>query len=222
MREERAMPGPLRVLLADDHPMVRETLSRYVGKLAAETAVAEAENLHEALERARLASFDLIILDLHMPGMDGLNGLQRMREAAPQIPIVILTGSTEPEHVARAFELGAAGFIPKTMVGRAMVNALRMVMNGERFVPAAPHIRPDRRGDSAEHSLLGRLTPQQRRVLDLLVDGRSNKEIARALGIEEITVKVHLRGVFRTLGVTNRTQAATRALQLGLLRAVRG
>lgn len=206
----------LRVLLADDHPLVRETLARYVQKLAAETVVAEAGSLGEALELVRPADFDLIILDLNMPGMDGLVGLERMRAAAPRVPIVILTGSGDPEDMARSLELGAAGFIPKTMVGKAMVNALRLVMAGERFVPSQLFFRNRDASGAADRGLLARLTPQQRRVLNLLVSGRSNKEIARALGIEEITVKVHLQRVYRTLGAANRTQAATRALQLGV------
>lgn len=210
--------GPLRVLLADDHPMVRETLVRYVQKLAAEATVVEGGSLEDAIESVRTEpAFDLIVLDLNMPGMDGLAGLERMRRQAPATPVVILTGSADPRDMARSLELGAAGFIPKTMVGKAMVNALRLVLAGERFIPSQLFFRDPVGAPTppAAGGALSRLTPQQGRVLDLLIGGRSNKEIARELAIEEITVKVHLQRIYRTLGVANRTQAATRALQLG-------
>ena len=165
----------------------------------------------------------MIILDLKMPGMDGLTGLRQMRAEFPNTPIVILSGSDDPEDVAESIRLGANGFIPKTMVGAALVTALKLVLNGERFVPPenrfgelGPSGRPHHESASRGYDAIGQLTPRQRAVLAELVEGYSNKEIAKRLAIEEITVKVHLQRIYKRLAVANRTQAVRRAMELGV------
>ena len=229
------------VLLADDHHMVREALTHFIKEIASCVSVLEAGTFAEANEVAsRNSDLDLIILDLNMPGMNGLSGLQEIHARFPSIPVVILTGSIDPEDMAQALRLGAAGYIPKTMIGAAMVNALKLVLTGERFIPselfferekataetgerfvrsefllAREKAVTERAAAPGEGNPLAQLTSRQRAVLDVLMEGCSNKQIAKRLGVEEVTVKVHLHGIFKKLGVSNRTQAVRKAIELG-------
>jgi DNA-binding NarL/FixJ family response regulator len=212
----------ISILLADDHRMVREALVPFVRRVAPDVTVLEAGSLSEVLELiAKPDPIDLIVIDLYMPGMHGVASLRQVREARPTVPIAVLSGSINPQDIEAALDFGAAGYLPKTMVGAAFVNALSLVLNGERFVPSEFYIGLRDRGptvgaeDSNGNKTPVGLTSRQWAVLRELVLGRSNKEIAKALGIEEITVKVHLQAVFKRLQVSNRTQAATYAMQRG-------
>jgi DNA-binding NarL/FixJ family response regulator len=216
----------MRILLADDHTLVRENLRDFLHGLAPDVVVLEAETFPEAEKVAsRNARLDLIILDLLMPGMDGLAGLRRMLKRKPNVPVVILSGSTRQRDIVGAIEMGAKGFVPKTISGKAMLSALRMILAGETYVPsavlraAAENDRDGLRGDlvgGAEDGLAQKLTRRQQQVLDLLVMGHTNKRIAKELDLKEITVKIHLQSVFRKFGVSNRTQAVALALQRGI------
>jgi len=215
----------ITVVLADDHRMVREALVPFVRRIGDRVTVLEAGTLDEAVELLSRPdqTVDLIILDLYMPGMNGPGGLRRVREARPSTPVAVLSGSVHAQDIEGALDAGAAGYLPKTMVGAAFVNALSLVLNGERFVPSEFYMGLRDRGPNmmagegefgGERAPVG-LTSRQWAVLRELVAGRSNKEIAKILGIEEITVKVHLQAVFKRLQVSNRTQAATYAMQRG-------
>lgn len=214
---------PITVLLADDHRMVREALVPFVRRVGENIVVLEAGSLPEVLEQlAKPDIIDLIVIDLYMPGMHGISSLRQVREMRPKVPIAVLSGSINPQDIESALDFGAAGYLPKTMIGAAFVNALSLVLNGERFVPSEFYLGLRDRGPavSADEANTGNkvpvgLTSRQWAVLRELVSGRSNKEIAKALGIEEITVKVHLQAVFKRLQVSNRTQAATYAMQRG-------
>ncbi len=216
----------MRILLADDHTLVRENLRDFLHALAPDVVVLEAETLQAAEKIAsQHARLDLIILDLLMPGMNGLAGLRRMLKRKPNVPIVILSGSTRQQDIVDAIELGAKGFVPKTISGKAMLSALRMILAGETYVPSALLRAAAENGyggaqgtgvGSAEAGARHKLTRRQQQVLDLLVRGHTNKKIAKALNLKEITVKIHLQGVFRKFGVSNRTQAVAMALQRGL------
>lgn len=216
---------PITVVLADDHRMVREALVPFVRRIGERVVVLEAGTLDETVEIVARSEqdVDLIILDLYMPGMNGPGGLRRVRELRPQTPVAVLSGSVHAQDIEGALDAGAAGYLPKTMVGAAFVNALSLVLNGERFVPSefymglrdrGPHVSAGDGEFSGDRMPVG-LTSRQWAVLRELVAGRSNKEIAKILGIEEITVKVHLQAVFKRLQVSNRTQAATYAMQRG-------
>ena len=214
----------ITVVLADDHRMVREALVPFVRRIGDRVIVLEAGTLDEVIELISRPEqeIDLVILDLYMPGMNGPGGLRRVREARPQTPVAVLSGSVHAQDIEGALDAGAAGYLPKTMVGAAFVNALSLVLNGEKFVPSEFYMGLRDRGPnmSAEGESGGDrapvgLTSRQWAVLRELVAGRSNKEIAKILGIEEITVKVHLQAVFKRLQVSNRTQAATYAMQRG-------
>ena len=203
----------MRIVLADDHALVRETIGIYLKRLDDEVDVAEASSLDEALRHVQQSPPpELVILDLVMPGMRGFDGLRKMRDVLPQVPVVILTGLDDGVQAQRALELGAAAFVPKTIGGSALILALKAVLAGERFVPTGLL----RDADPAARQVMDSLTAREREVLLLLTDGCSNKEIARRLDVQEVTIKVHLKGVFRKLDVTNRTQAVRKALELGL------
>ncbi len=223
----------MRILLADDHTLVRENLRDFLHGLAPDVVVLEAETFPEAEKVAsRNARLDLIILDLLMPGMNGLAGLGRMLKRKPNVPVVILSGSTRQKDIVGAIKLGAKGFVPKTISGKAMLSALRMILAGETYVPSAvlraavaENDRDDLRGDlvgGAEDGSTQKLTRRQQQVLDLLVRGHTNKKIANELNLKEITVKIHLQSVFRKFGVSNRTQAVALALQRGMASGVDG
>ncbi|MFQ5959114.1 MAG: response regulator [Alphaproteobacteria bacterium] len=214
----------MHILLAADHRLVRDGLKLFVVRLASEVDVVEASTFDEALSQATGAEkLDLIILDLAMPGMNGLAGLEVMRARFPGVPVVILSGTLHRSEVINALDRGAHGYIPKTLSGESMLNALQLVVSGEKYVPsvicsdtgAGPTPAPGNGVAFSGDSPLQRLTPRERDVLGLLTKGYSNKEIARDLELQEVTVKVHLKGVFRKLGAANRTQAVKIAMQLG-------
>ncbi len=221
----------MRIVFADDHNLVRESVSTLLENLSDEVEVLEAANFDEAFDKAAREPLpDLIILDLFMPGMNHLNGLDVMGKRFPGVPIVILTGAVDLNDAYSALERGAAGYIPKTIGCQAMLNALRLVLSGEKFLPSmlvAEAERVEAAGiDMPEGSVhnptpLDKLTRREREVLSLLTGGHPNKEIARRLGLREITVKVHLKGVYRKLGVANRTQAVRTVFELGLNTAAR-
>ena len=205
----------MRILLADDHNMVRDALKSYIERLEPEAQIVSVESFDAAfVEVERDGAFALIILDLRMPGMDGLNGLRRMREHLPKVPIVIMSGGASHEDVRNAIDMGAQGFLPKTLTGPALVSAIRLIMAGEKFVPFGAIDAPA--SDPADADSHTPLTQREREVLQYLEKGWSNKEIARALELQEVTIKLHIRGICRKLGAKNRTQAARYAARHGI------
>jgi DNA-binding NarL/FixJ family response regulator len=208
----------MRIILADDHDLIRDTLEVYLQKLDTKVEVLHAATLAQGLEAAKgAADAALVLLDLRMPGMNGLAGFRAMQKELPTTPIVIFSGDTNPDLIKASLQAGAAGFIPKTMRAPAMINALRLVLSGERYVPDLAMSADDAKaGRSPETGgAFSQLTPREREVLGLLVKGNSNKQIARQLKIEEITVALHLRSIYRKLNVASRTQAVRLSLQLG-------
>ena len=205
----------MRVVLADDHELVRSGLRFHLERLATDVAIVEAATLDEALIAAKTAATDLIILDLAMPGMNGTAGLEQMRARHPNVPVVVLSGRTGREDIMGALNRGANGYLPKTLSGKAMLAALRLVLSGETFVPSIFMDERSRSGNRAESGAapgMDALTERERDVLDFLCQGKANKEIARDLAIREVTVKVHVGNIMRKLGASNRTQAVRLAL----------
>lgn len=203
----------MRILLADDHDMVRETISAYLQSQGG-ADVTLATDLPGALEKiSGTGPFDLVLLDFNMPGMSGLDGLTQALRANGGKGVAILSGSAPARVAQDALDAGAVGFIPKTMGAQSLLNAVRFMGAGETYLPV-DLMRDD--GSTASHPLRDKLSPRELEVLDGLCRGQSNKEIARDLGLQEVTIKLHVRTLCRKLDAKNRTQAALTAKEAGL------
>lgn len=215
----------MNVLIADDHALVREGLKPFLEELSANVTLLEADSFDRAMAQAKATNkMDLIILDLAMPGMDTLGGVRKMLNAHPDVPVVILSGTSDQSLIMKAFNLGVAGFIPKTAGSHVMMMALNLVLSGERYIPSSvltpvaaeipttPWSTDDgmsiRNGD-----IFKKLSLRERTVLEHLVGGMTNKEIARAIELQEATVKIHVKNIYRKMGVANRAQAVRTAIQ---------
>ncbi|MFD2233427.1 response regulator transcription factor [Phaeospirillum tilakii] len=212
----------MRILVADDHKLVRDGLRPFLRELDAQAEIVDASSLDEAIAAIEGAAPcpDLVLLDLMMPGMDGLEGLSRIKSLLPDRPVVIVSGYSSRDHVQAAVQAGAAGFIPKTVGGSAMVNALRLVLSGETYLPSSSFFEPSDSAGAGSHPVgapppFDRLSRREGEILAQLIEGRTNKEIAQILSLQEITIKVHLRNVYRKIGAANRAQAVRIALQSG-------
>ena len=208
----------MRILIVDDHDLFRKGLRLLLSGFDAELVILEAADCTQATAMAG-EPFDLVLLDLHMPAMSGLDALHSLRPSFESSPIVVLSGEDDPRQVRRAIDAGAAGFIPKSSTPDVMRSALRLVLAGEVYLPAVAlkgiddeaveaGASPKRLGDT--------LSDRQVDVLRKAVQGKANKVIARELGISEGTVKAHLSAAFRALGVRNRTEAVYAAARCGL------
>lgn len=199
----------MRLLIADDHELVRDALSAFLsreGEFACETA----EDVDDALARTARRRADLVLLDYGMPGMNGLEGLERMQEANGRGTVAIMSGLAPRDVALRALGAGAIGYVPKTMPAKRLIAAVRFMLAGERFAPVELM-------DAEPVGPLGvKLTARERQALDALARGASNKEIARDLDLAEVTVKLHVRTLCRKLGARNRTHAAVIARAAGL------
>ncbi len=193
------------ILIADDHDLVRDTIAAYLESVE-DFRVQTASDLDSALELMRgLDSFDLLILDYNMPGMDGLNGLARARQSFPATKVVLMSGVATRDVANKAMESGANGFIPKSLTAPSLVNAIKFVLSGERYFPFDFGTTETA---AAPSGAFANLSEREMQTLGQLCIGLSNKEIARNLGIQEVTVKLHVKNVLAKLGVSNRTQAA--------------
>ncbi len=203
----------MRILLADDHDMVRETISAYLQSEGGAT-VTSAVDLPGALgEIADNGPYDLVLLDYNMPGMNGLAGLGTALEANGGKGVAILSGSAPARTAKEALDAGAIGFIPKTMGAQSLLNAVRFMSAGEIYVPVE---LMRKEAEAPSHPLADKLSPREIEVLDGLCRGLSNKEIARELELQEVTIKLHVRTLCRKLDAKNRTQAALTAQEAGL------
>ena len=213
-----------RALIADDHPLFRTALKEVVGTLYAENEVFEASTLDDAMsivEQDDEDSFELILLDLQMPGSSGFSGLIALRSAAPSVPIIIVSAWADRDVVNRAMTCGAAGFIPKALSKREIAEGIARVLSGAIYVPS-DHEACESASEVGRSPVLGprqgisALTQGELRVLDLLAEGKPNKIIAYELGIKESTVKAHITAILRKLRVHSRTQAVLAARQTNI------
>jgi DNA-binding NarL/FixJ family response regulator len=207
-----------RVLIADDHPLFREALRQVVALTLPDHDIAEAQSLDEAMAIAAGDGLDLILLDINMPGMNGFSGLIALRNHVPATPVVVISADESRETIRQAMTLGASGFIPKSMDREHMIAAVNSVLAGDVFVPVdlteTGGSRLDAWPDDTFRDGYAALTAQQRKVLEMLVSGKSNKLIAYELHVAESTVKAHVSAVLRKLKVTSRTQAVLNASKL--------
>ena len=202
------------VLIADDHPLFRDALAQIVGSTLDRASVVECGCLADAQSALAGADFDLVLLDVNMPGMNGMAGLLAIRNAAPATPVVIVSGREDRDTVDQAMGCGAAGFIPKSLSRDGMRQALRAVLAGEISLPhdAALDGPPEGRD---RHAAMAALSSQQRRVLEMISAGKANKIIAYELSISESTVKAHVTAILRKLNLRSRIQAALYATRQG-------
>ncbi|GMU44043.1 MAG: response regulator transcription factor [Xanthomonadales bacterium] len=207
-----------RILIADDHPLFRAALTQALRELVPGASLVEAATLdavHAWLEAN--PDTDLVLLDLHMPGSHGLAGLASVRCRHPAVAVAMVSANDDPAVIARAMDFGAQAFIPKSAAPAEIAAALQAVFACQTWVPPAAQLRAgESRADKDLSRRLGSLTPQQFRVLELVAQGRLNKQIADVLGIQERTVKAHLQAIFEKLGARNRTQAGVFLRQLEL------
>lgn len=210
-------PGGLatKILIADDHALIREGMRGQLLGLGSETVILEARDWTETLAIAAAhPDLGLALIDLRMPGKEGLTALGELLRANRGLPVLVLSASENVEDMRAALKLGAMGYVNKAEASAVMLAAVRLVLDGGMYVPSAlvnlgadVHAAPEP---------APALTERQLEVLRLIVEGKSNKEIARTLHLAHATVKVHLAAVFRALAVENRTQAAIAAERLGL------
>jgi len=194
----------MKVLLADDHDLVRDTISSFLER-EGDMQVTCADSLSQAQYNIRKnGPFDIVLLDYVMPGMNRLDGLTKTLALNDDKPVAILSGTAPRAIAEEALALGAAGFLPKTMAAKSLVNAVRFMAAGEKFAPIQMMIdSPDQTGGS----MAKKLSPREREVLSGLCQGLSNKEIARNLDLQEVTVKLHVKTLLRKIEARNRTHA---------------
>ena len=209
---------PLKVLLADDHAVVRDGLRPFLVPLAPEIDVIEAGDLSTAQALIEQHSPGLAIIDLRMPGVGSVEDVAALQPLAPAMRLVVFSGWIERADVVRAYELGLAGYLPKSLSGAAITHALQLVMSGEKHFPSSVLMQaadPDPVGKTP-NGAFRLLSPRELEIVGHLVGGASKKEIANRLDLTEITVKAHLRSIFRKIQVSNRTQLVVLAIEHGL------
>jgi DNA-binding NarL/FixJ family response regulator len=227
----------MRILIADDHPLYREAIRGRLERLFPDSDIVEAASLDEAIASAHQANgmFDLFLVDFHMPGMS-LQTLPMLLEAFPGVPVAVVSGTANASDVRATIQAGARGFLPKTATGQYMASAIELLLAGGTSVPAdllldwvslgavAP-TKPAPGSSQAPRSVLsdqggadrlGQLTVREMEVLKAVSRGLSNKEIGRELDLAEVTIKLHLRGVFRKIGARTRSEAAVIATKAGI------
>ena len=209
---------PESFLVIDDHPLFLDALKLAVHAAYPEAEIEEANSLASAKEKLKQhSSYDLVMLDLNMPGTHGFDGLLDLRSLYPKLPVVIVSAIEDPETIHRAITCGASGYIAKSVRKPELVEAIQGVMNGEVYLPAS--YEPPDKSNSEEAEIIKRLktlTPQQLRVMKMLKQGLLNKQIAFELSVGETTVKAHVSEILRKLGVASRTQAVIEVSKIAL------
>jgi DNA-binding NarL/FixJ family response regulator len=198
-----------RIIVVDDHPLFRGALTQALGSALAGARIDQAASLAE-LEAliAQRSDTDLVLLDLSMPGVQGLSGLLLLRSQHPDIPVVVVSAHDDPETIRRCMEFGASGYVPKSLSVETIRTAVETVLGGGVWTP--PDVNLERATDSNTDDVVARLstlTPQQVRVLMMLGQGLLNKQIAYQLGVSEATIKAHVSAILQKLHVDSRTQA---------------
>jgi DNA-binding NarL/FixJ family response regulator len=201
----------IRVLVADDHPVVRTGLSAVIVEQGDLELVAEAENGERAVALFREHQPDVVLMDLRMPVMDGVEAIRTITAEFPGARILALTTYEGDADIRRALEAGARGYLLKDMLLTEVISAVRAVRRGERVIPTAVATR------LAEFPERSELSEREIEVIQLVARGLSNKEVARAIGRTDETVKIHLKNIFAKLDVADRTEAVTVALTRGLI-----
>ncbi|AJY46283.1 response regulator [Martelella endophytica] len=203
----------MKILIADDHELVRDTICAFLSNEPGLriSVAADFDGAAELMNRE--GPFDLVLLDYTMPGMNGLEGLARAKDLNFGSPVAIISGTASRDVAEQALESGAAGFLPKTLPAKSLIHAVRFMAAGEQYAPVQFMTEKEQK---TVHPLAEKLTGREVDVLKGLVEGLANKEIARALGLQEVTVKLHVKTLCRKLEARNRTMAAMIAKDAGL------
>ncbi len=213
----------IRIMLVDDHTLFRRGLKALLSGDPSFAVVGEAGDAGEALRRVAELRPDVVLLDNHMPGVNGVEAIAAIREAAPAARVIVLTVSEDEDDLARALTAGAAGYLLKTVESEVLTDSIRRALAGEAVVsPELTHklVKALRAASAPAGSSAAQpgemLSPREREILRAIAAGASNKEIARLLGIAETTVKVHVQHILRKLNLSSRVQAAVFAVEQGL------
>ena len=201
----------IRVILVDDHPVVRFGLAAIIGLQPDMIVVAEAGSGEEACGVCSRHAADVVLMDLRLPGLSGVEAIRAIRNSHPALRFIVLTTYDGDEDIHKALEAGAQAYILKGMSHNELVDAIRMVHSGLKYIP------PSVSKSLAERPPHSELSARELEVLKLIVNGRSNREIGEALGISEATVKWHVNIILSRLNVSDRTQATVAALQRGIV-----
>ena len=223
-----------RVLIADDHEVVRDGFKRLLGYVEGLEVVGEASNGRKAVELCRRLEPNLVLMDVRMPEMDGLEATRQIKAEQPKISVLVVTTYENPEYLLEAIKAGAAGYVLKDAPNQQLLSAMRRALEGESPInqelatqliqrlasegpqASAPPSSAAESGATSASPLLEDFTPREVEVLGLVLRGKTNQEIASSLSISRATAKVHVRHIIAKLGVSDRTQAVVRALELGL------
>lgn len=209
----------MNVLLVDDHELFRSGLKFLLADLVEDISFFEAPSCAVAIELSATTRFDIVLLDLNLPGISGLDALALLRTRIEDAVIVVVSAEENREVIRRIIEAGAAGYIPKASSHAIMMAALRLVLAGGVYLPPntlAAHVPSQEPASDGRSGTFDHLTERQIETLRIAMQGKANKVIARELNISEATVKAHLSSVFRALGVKNRTEAVFAAAKIGL------
>ena len=206
-----AEASPIRILVVDDHPVVRQGVAGLVGGDPDMRVVGEASNGREAIQQFRAHHPDVVLMDLQMPEMNGLDALMAIRDEAPEARIIVLTTYAGDAQVLRAIKAGARGYLLKSALHRELLETIRAVHAGKKSLSAEVSY------ELAEHATDDALTPAEIRVLRLIAEGNANKEIAEQLSVSEETVKGQVRNILSKLGAKDRTHAAMIGLKRGII-----
>lgn len=203
----------MQLLFADDHDLIRDTIYAFL-QSEPDIKVSTASDFDEAaVHMNEAAPYDLVILDYNMPGMNGLDGLKKAMELNFGSPIAIISGTTDRKTAEQALDIGAAGFLPKTMSAKSLINAIRFMVSGEQYAPIKFMTQVE---EVCANPWADKLSDRELQVLEGLTYGHSNKQIARSLDLQEVTIKLHVKTLCRKLDARNRTQAAMAAKEHGL------
>ena len=203
--------GSIRVLVVEDHNVVRQGLVALLKVVDGLEVVGEAADGVEAIDQFRKHQPDVTLMDLRLPRLSGVEAIQRIRQEAPQARVIVLTTYDGDEDIYRALKAGARAYLLKGMTSEDLITTIRAVHAGKSHIPPAIAEKLAERMGTED------LTPREFDVLKQIVNGMSNKEIATVLGVSEATVKTHINSLLGKLGVTDRTQAATAAIQRGIV-----
>ncbi len=211
------MKNDLHILVADDHPIVLRGLIDSLHDISGKTTVEGVSHLEDVLDLINKTQFDLILLDLLMPGMNGLDGFLQAQERSPVTPIAIISGIDDKDTIKNAIDMGAAGYIVKTSNVDLLINAVNLILSGGVYIPHEAfqeNLRNSYIYPTEQPSV--ELSPRQKEILDLIHDGLSNKEVAKKLNLNLSTVKGHITALLKSLNVTSRTKAIRKTINWNL------